>query len=43
MKNKITDQTIAPDFELTDTRGSTIRLSDYRGRPVVLALLRGFM
>lgn len=34
----------APDFELTDTRGNRIRLSDYRGvKPVVLAFLRGFM
>ena len=28
--------TQAPDFELTDTNGNTVRLSDYRGRPVVL-------
>ncbi|BAJ64001.1 hypothetical protein ANT_19750 [Anaerolinea thermophila UNI-1] len=34
----------APDFELTDTQGNLIRLSDYRGRkPVVLVLLRGFI
>ncbi len=33
----------APDFELKDTQGNTIRLSDYRGRVVVLALARGFM
>ena len=34
----------APDFELTDTRGRTIHLSDYRGKqPVVLVLLRGFV
>jgi cytochrome oxidase Cu insertion factor (SCO1/SenC/PrrC family) len=34
---------IAPDFELTDTQDRLIRLSDYRGKPVVLAFLRGFM
>ncbi len=34
----------APDFELADTHGRTVRLSDYRGKqPVVLVLLRGFM
>ena len=36
-------QTLAPDFELSDTQGRTIRLSDYRGKPVVLVLLRGFI
>lgn len=35
---------LAPDFELEDTTGKTHRLSDYRGRKViVLAFLRGFM
>ncbi len=33
----------APEFELVDTKGRLIRLSDYRGRPVVLAFLRGFL
>jgi peroxiredoxin len=34
----------APDFQLADTGGSLVRLSDYFGRkPVVLAFLRGFM
>jgi peroxiredoxin len=32
----------APPFELTDTRGRIVRLADYRGRPVLLAFLRGF-
>jgi peroxiredoxin len=32
----------APDFELTDTQGRNVRLSQFRGRPVVLAFLRGF-
>ncbi len=36
-------QTLAPDFELSDTQGRVIRLSAYRGKPVVLVLLRGFM
>jgi peroxiredoxin len=35
---------IAPDFELEDINGNSIRLSSFRGRkPVVLAFLRGFM
>ena len=34
----------APDFELTDTHGQTIKLADFRGKqPVVLVLLRGFV
>ncbi len=33
----------APEFQLTDTRGRLIRLADYRGRPLVLAFLRGFL
>ena len=43
MSNRIDLNMPAPDFELTDTRDKTVRLSDYRGKPVVLALLRGFM
>ena len=42
MKNQIQENIQAPDFELADTRGETIRLSVYRGKPVVLVLLRGF-
>jgi peroxiredoxin len=33
----------APDFELPNILGGSIRLSNYRGRPVVLAFLRGFL
>jgi peroxiredoxin len=33
----------APDFELDDVQGRRIRLSQFRGRPVVLDFLRGFM
>jgi len=36
--------TLAPAFELIDTQGNTIRLSDYNGiKNVVLVLNRGFM
>jgi peroxiredoxin len=35
--------TAAPDFELTDTEGRTVRLSDFKGaRKVVLVFNRGF-
>jgi len=43
MKLRVEDGIQAPDFELTDTRGEKIRLSDYRGKPVVLVMLCGFM
>ena len=33
----------APDFELTDVNGRSVRLADLQGRPLVLAFLRGFM
>jgi len=32
----------ASDFELRDTNNRLIKLSDYRGKPLVLAFLRGF-
>jgi peroxiredoxin len=33
----------APDFELDDVQSRRIRLSEFRGRPVILDFLRGFM
>jgi len=32
----------APAFELVDVSGRHIGLADFRGKPVVLAFLRGF-
>ncbi len=32
----------APDFELADSRGRMVRLSNYRGTIVVLVFNRGF-
>jgi peroxiredoxin len=43
MTKLITPGEAAPDFELTDIQGNRIRLSDFRGRPVMIAFLRGFM
>ena len=41
--NIITPGELAPDFELNDVNGISIRLSNFRGnKPVVLAFLRGF-
>jgi len=40
----MSDFEAAPDFELEDTQGNLVRLSDYHGKKhVVLAFLRGFM
>ncbi len=33
----------APEFELKDPEGRLVRLADYRGKPLVLAFLRGFL
>ena len=33
----------APDFTLRDPAGQTHRLEDYRGHPVLLVFLRGFL
>jgi len=44
MQEKIKEDVLAPDFELIDTQGKTIRLSEYRDKKiVVLVLMRGFM
>jgi peroxiredoxin len=41
---KIREATVAPDFELVDVNGQTVRLSDYRGhKHVFLVFNRGFM
>jgi peroxiredoxin len=33
----------APEFETADLHGNLIRLTDFRGQPVLLYFLRGFM
>jgi len=43
MNNLITPGEPAPDFELNDVQGNRVRLSEFRGKPVVLYFLRGFM
>ncbi len=43
MAKLLEDGERAPEFELTDTKGRRVRLADYRGKPIVLAFLRGFM
>jgi peroxiredoxin len=43
MSKLITPGDLAPDFELDDVEGEHVRLSDFRGKLVVLAFLRGFM
>jgi len=43
MVKMITPGQLAPDFELEDVEGNRVRLSDLRGKPVLLAFLRGFM
>ena len=43
MSKLITPGELAPDFELDDLQGNHIHLSDFRGQPVLLAFLRGFM
>ncbi len=43
MSKLITPGELAPDFELKDVQGNSVRLSEFRGKPVVLSFLRGFM
>lgn len=43
MTRLITPGEMAPNFELEDIDGRIVRLSDFRGKPVVLSFLRGFM
>jgi len=43
MSKLITPGEFAPDFELGDVQGNHICLSNFRGRPVLLSFLRGFM
>jgi peroxiredoxin len=43
MTKLITPGELAPDFTLEDVQGRLVRLSDFRGKPVLLAFLRGFM
>ena len=43
MTKLITPGEPAPDFKLEDVQGNRHRLSDFRGKPVVLSFLRGFM
>jgi peroxiredoxin len=43
MQSKIKENVTAPDFELVDTQGRKVRLSEFRGKFVVLVLMRGFM
>ena len=44
MAKRIELQERAPDFELTDFNGRTVRLADFLGRKaVVLVFNRGFM
>ena len=43
MTKLITPGEAAPDFALSDVDGKMVHLSDFRGKPVVLSFLRGFM
>jgi peroxiredoxin len=41
--SKILINTLAPDFELADVSGRPVRLSNLRGRNILLVFNRGFM
>ncbi len=41
--SKVSINNPAPDFELADYTGKRVRLSDFRGRNVLLVFNRGFM
>ena len=41
--SKVSLNTPAPDFELADYTGKSIRLSDFRGKNVLLVFNRGFL
>ena len=44
MAKRLDKLAIAPDFELKDTQGNLVVLSQYRGQqPVVLVMTRGFI
>jgi peroxiredoxin len=44
MRTKLFKGQQAPDFELSALNGESVRLSDFRGKKViVLAFLRGFL
>ena len=43
MTNLLNPGEPAIEFELKDVNGRLIRLLDFRGKPLVLAFLRGFM
>jgi peroxiredoxin len=40
---KVALNTPAPDFELADYTGKLVRLSDFRGKNVLLVFNRGFI
>lgn len=39
---RVSINTLAPDFELVDYKGVKFRLSDYRGKNILLVFNRGF-
>jgi peroxiredoxin len=44
MRIELNEHHIAPDFNLIDTQGRTVRLSEHLEKnPVVLVFMRGFM